>query len=461
MTAIVSLFGFVARFAGDLLNTATGWAGTLMFGRVPQSHRRYLTAILGGSVLWVILVIVFLVPGILRWGLQTTPHPSFITSSWLAFVTTLGVVLVPLAVGLAAWMAPADENRATGLRGGLEPVRGYLLAPAIGGLLVFLAGVGVVRKVRSARHRWSDTHIPIVVPPGGYADTVDTIHEALADAGFPLEPRPASPLLSLPAWVLTHLAAPNVRRVRPDRVIELRGTDMRVGIYPSDVAVSTTGELRTPIRAAILAAMSGADAHLTTSAEAQDVEDRLKRSRPTHKTLAVLGTKSRRSPPSTGRCSRWTSPTRSGTSSIGCVSRPSVTCCGGRSAGPRSSTRSRSTRRSARPAPRPSTTPNPDAGTASPRSPRCDRNADPGPGTVRIRRPSRHAVDGLANPRDPGPGELRGAHRRPGQRRRLPLRPNAARRREGLGRSEGHLERRVAIGELPAHLPRGGVRAAG
>ena len=40
MTAIVSLFGFVARFAGDLLNTATVWAGTLMFGRVPQSHRR-------------------------------------------------------------------------------------------------------------------------------------------------------------------------------------------------------------------------------------------------------------------------------------------------------------------------------------------------------------------------------------------------------------------------------------
>ena len=147
MTAIVSLFGFVARFAGDLLNTATGWAGTLMFGRVPQSHRRYLTAMLGGSVLWVVLVIVFLVPGILAWSLSTTPHPSFITSSWLAFVATLGVVLVPLGVGLAAWMAPADENRAKGLRGALEPVRGYLLAPVIGGLLVFLAGVGFVRKV--------------------------------------------------------------------------------------------------------------------------------------------------------------------------------------------------------------------------------------------------------------------------------------------------------------------------
>ena len=276
MTAIVSLFGFVARFAGDLLNTATGWAGTLMFGRVPQSHRRYLTAMLGGSVLWVVLVIVFLVPGILVWSLSTTPHPSSITSSWLLFVATLGVVLVPLGVGLAAWMAPDDPNRLKGLRGALEPVRGYVLAPAIGGLLVFLAGVGVVRKARSARHRWTDTHIPIVVPADGYADTVDTIHDALAEAGIPLQPQPASRLLSLPAWVLTHLALPNVPRQRADRIVELRGTEVRVGIYPSDVAVSTIAELRTRIRATILSAMADADAHLTTSAEAQDVEGRLK-----------------------------------------------------------------------------------------------------------------------------------------------------------------------------------------
>jgi len=276
MTAIISLFGIVGRFAGDLINSATGWAGSLMFGRVPQSHRRYLTAMLGGSVLWIVLVIGFLVPGLLSWGLQTTPHPSFITSSWLAVVITLGVILVPLGVGAAAWLAPADAKRAKGIRGTVEPLRGYILAPAIGGLLLFLDGVGIVRKARSARHRWTDTHIPIVVPPKGYDDTVSTLQVALADAGFPLRPQAASPLLSLPAWVITHLAAPNIRRQRPDRIIELRGDDIRVGIYPSDVAVSTTAELRTSIRAAILAAMAGADAHLTTSAEAQAVEDRLK-----------------------------------------------------------------------------------------------------------------------------------------------------------------------------------------
>ena len=276
MTAIVSLFGIIGRFAGDLINSATGWAGSLMFGRVPQGHRRYLSAILGGSVLWVVLVIGFLVPGLLAWGLATTPHPSFITSSWLAFVVTLGVFVVPLGIGAAAYLAPDDNNRAKGVRAVLEVVRGYILAPAIGGLLVFLAGVGIVRKVRSARHRWSDTHIPIVVPPNGYDDTVRTVEDALADAGFSVSRKASSRLLSLPAWVITHLAGPNVRRLRPDRIIELRADDLRVGIYPSDIAVSTTAELRTEIRATILAALASADAHLTAGAEAQEVEDRLK-----------------------------------------------------------------------------------------------------------------------------------------------------------------------------------------
>ncbi len=186
-------------------------------------------------------------------------------------------MLVPLGVGAAAWIAPADDHRAKGLRGALEPARGYVLAPVIGGLLVFLAGVGLVRKARSARHRWSDTHIPIVVPPKGYADTVDTIHDALADAGIPLRAA-ARVAAAQPARVGAHASRPAERPATPaDRVVELRGTDVRVGIYPSDVAVSTTAELRTPIRAAILAAMANADAHLTTSAEAQAVEDRLKR----------------------------------------------------------------------------------------------------------------------------------------------------------------------------------------
>ena len=276
MTIIVSVFGVIGRFAGDLLTSATGWAGSLMYGRVPQDHRRYLGLMMGGSVVWAILVIVFVVPGLAAWGLSTTPHPSFIDGSWVAFVVTLGVILMPLVIGAAAYLAPAEGRRSEGVRGVLELARGYLLAPVICGLLVFLALVGIVRKSRSARHGWSDTHIPIVVPPRGYDDTVETIRQALTDAGMSLRVEAEYSVLSLPAWLLTHVDGSNVGHLRPDRLMELSGPDVRVGIYPSDIAVSTTAEMRTPIRATILAALAHAEAHLTTSAEAQKVEDRLR-----------------------------------------------------------------------------------------------------------------------------------------------------------------------------------------
>lgn len=277
MTVIVSVLGIIGQFAGDLLTAATGWAGTLMFGRIPQSHRRYLAAMMGGSVLWTVLLLGFLVPEVAAFSLATTPHPSFVTSSLLAAVVTVGVVVLPLGIGAAAYLAPADGRRGGPFRGLLELARGYLLAPVISALLVFLAGVGVVRKARSARHGWSDTHIPIVVPPDGYEGTVARLRDALAGVGIPLRTEGASRVLSLPAWVLTHVAGPNVGRLRPDRLVELCGADVRIGIYPSDVAVSTTAEMRTPIRATVLAALASADAHLTTSAEAQKVEDRLKK----------------------------------------------------------------------------------------------------------------------------------------------------------------------------------------
>ena len=147
----------------------------------------------------------------------------------------------------------------------------------IGGLLVFLAGVGVVRKARSARHGWSDTHIPIVVPPDGYDDTVATHPRRSRGRRHPLEDR-GRLAGAEPAGVGAH--APGRTEcpaaTSPIASSSCAATDVRVGIYPSDVAVSTTAELRTPIRATILAAMASADAHLTTSAEAQKVEDRLK-----------------------------------------------------------------------------------------------------------------------------------------------------------------------------------------
>ena len=167
-----------------------------------------------------------------------------------------------------------------------------------------------------------------------------------------------------------------------------------VGIYPSDVALddgrAPDADPGPPPRG-----RCGTDAHLTTSAEAQDVEDRLKQ-----EITADAQRRSRSSarradapPPDVARVGR---PTRSGTSSIGCVSRPSVTCCAGRDRGHRPANDRRD---AARPAPSPSTTPSPTRqGVAQVRA----VTATPIPVQGRSdRRPSRHAMLGpvLCDPR--------------------------------------------------------------
>ena len=154
-----------------------------------------------------------------------------------------------------------------------EVLRGYLLAPLISGLLVFLAIVGIARKIRSKRHGWADDHVPIVVKPNGYDRLVADLRAALVSAGLPVLTEDAPWVLTMPAWLISRVAGPNVRKLRPDRLRNLVMPDLRIGVYPSDIAISGPTHDRTRARAAIMSRFATTAAHLTTSAEAQEVED--------------------------------------------------------------------------------------------------------------------------------------------------------------------------------------------
>jgi hypothetical protein len=58
-------------------------------------------------------------------------------------------------------------------------------------------------------------------------------------------------------------------------LITLTSENLNVGVYPSDIAISGTTHDRTRARAAIVSRLATASAHMTTSKEAQEVEDRL------------------------------------------------------------------------------------------------------------------------------------------------------------------------------------------
>lgn len=274
MTMLVSAVGVVGRMVGDLLTSALAWASSLLFGRVPRSHLIYLVMMMAASLLWIVAVVSLLMPGVASLLLATTPHPSVI-NRWLVAGLILAFLLLPLAIGLFGYLVPSEGDRPGGFAVVLELLRGYVLAPLIGGVLIFLAGVGLARKVRSFRHGWSDTHVPIVARPGAYEQLVDDLQHALESADFHLAARDAPWVLTLPARVLASVAGENVRRLRQDRLIELTGRDMRIDVYPSDIAISGKAADRTRARAAMVSKLATTSARLTMSAEAQWLEDQL------------------------------------------------------------------------------------------------------------------------------------------------------------------------------------------
>lgn len=277
MTTLVSVFGILGRFAGDLMMSALGWASSLLFGRVPRSHQVFLVLMMAASFVWLVAVLALILPSIAALVLTNTPHPPFINLRWLAAALLVAVVALPLLVGAAGYLVPAGGARLTGASAFREVLRGYLLTPLIAGLLIFMAGVGIARKVRSLRHGWVETHVPIVAVPGHYDAMVHDIQRGLASAGMVVDANDAPRVLTLPAELLTRVAGRNIRRLRPDRLIELCGPDIRIGVYPYDVAISSAKSERMRLRAVVMNALGNSDAHLTTSAEAQAIEERIQR----------------------------------------------------------------------------------------------------------------------------------------------------------------------------------------
>jgi hypothetical protein len=158
-------------------------------------------------------------------------------------------------------------------------LRGYPFAVVLTFMLVLLAGVGIARKIKTLRRKWEDSHIPMIVKPGGYDAVVDDVVKALTDVGLPVTMRDAGVLLTAPPKLLDKIAGRGLGDLVPDRLVLLAGENMEVLVYPSDLAISGSKERVARARAALASRVSHAPAYLTTSEESQKVEDILDRIR--------------------------------------------------------------------------------------------------------------------------------------------------------------------------------------
>ena len=114
---------------------------------------------------------------------------------------------------------------------------------------------------------------PVVVRPGGYERVVADLERALDDAG-PRGRPPAGPGRARGAGTDARIdRRARFRSLVPEKLVELAGAGLEVGLYPSDIAISGDKVRVARARAAIASRLVATAAWMTTSAEAQEIED--------------------------------------------------------------------------------------------------------------------------------------------------------------------------------------------
>ena len=275
MAILAPLFAFIGRFVGRLLNTTLGWASVLLFGRVPQDRQVWLAALTFGSLAWVATVVGVLIPDAGTFLLAFVPRPAWLPEWIVRLAMLVAALVLPAVIGAISLLVSDPEDRPKGLGMVVSVLRGYLLAPALALTLVLLALAGTFRKVDSVLHRRTDAHIAIVVRPGRYEPLVGDLEKTLTAADLVTGRRAGSTVLTIPAHIIASIAGGGIRRLVPDRLIELRGPELALAIYPSDLALTGSQAAVARARAAISRDVRSVDAWFTTSKEAQKVEDRL------------------------------------------------------------------------------------------------------------------------------------------------------------------------------------------
>lgn len=275
MALIAGLLGIVGRFAGKVLTAALGWASVLLFGRLSKTKQTILAGVTLLSLAWLAAVVGVLLPDVGTFLLAAIPRPSFVGQDVVRLAMLVIAILAPLVVG--ALVLFLDEGRPKLSAGAvLALIRGYPLAFALDLTLIWLAVVGAWLKVRALAHRWEDAHVPIVIKPGRYDAVVEALAEALGGSGLHVDRRAASRAISIPTTLLVQAAGKSFESMVPERLANLYRTGFDMTVHPADLAMTGEKHQVEAARAAVASRLASADAYMTSTGEAQRIEDRLK-----------------------------------------------------------------------------------------------------------------------------------------------------------------------------------------
>jgi hypothetical protein len=272
---IASLFALVGRFVGRLLTTTLGWASILLFGRIPRDRQIWLAVLTFGSLAWVAVVLGVIVPSVGTFLLAALPIPTWVPQDLVRLAMLIGAVVLPAVIGGVTLLLQDPGDRPKGMDLVKQVAMGYALVPTLAVTLVVLAVAGTVGKLDSLVHKRQDAHVALVVRPGRYDSLVNTLDDTLRGGGL-VTARGAGPsVLTIPAKALAKVGGGGIGSLVPDKLVVLQGPEVKVSVYPADLAITGTKDAVPKARALIARDVSSRDAWFTTTREAQKLEDQL------------------------------------------------------------------------------------------------------------------------------------------------------------------------------------------
>jgi hypothetical protein len=271
--AILALAG---RFVGRLLTMAFGWASLMLFGRVPRSKQVLLAAVALGALVWAAVLVGLLVAPVADLMLSLVPLPDWFNEDWRRGTLLVIFAVLPPLIGMGGLFLTERDARPRDPGGiAVQILRGYPYAAVLALTLVVLSVIAPIRRIQGMARGWEETHIPMIVQPGGYQQVVSDLEAALDSADLDVEPREAPSFVELPSKVLAVVGGTSVRALVPDRLVVLRRPGLEVTLHPTDVAITGRKKDVARARATIAISLPFTRAYLTATEEGQRIEDRL------------------------------------------------------------------------------------------------------------------------------------------------------------------------------------------
>jgi len=276
MAVLQVLLATLFRSLGKLLNTAFGWATTVLFGKVPEKRQTLLSIAALASILWLVVTLGVLFPRLAAFLLAFVA-PSSITEAGCVRLVMLGsALLLPAGVGILSLFSIGPEQRPSDFRGKFRVIlKGYPYTLGLSLTLLMMIVLAPVMKLQDLLRGWTSAHVPMVVESEHYFTVVGDVQRVLEHAGLPTVQGQASWMLRLPTRLLTLLAGGSVENLVARQMVALRRDGLEVLLHPSDLILR--GKERNVIRvnALVTEHLTFTSAYQTWSKEAQQLEDRL------------------------------------------------------------------------------------------------------------------------------------------------------------------------------------------